>query len=302
MFREARKAMESLVHISKDALILSFSDYSPSILNLCLLQNQNLDFRVDLRKEILRRHREGSKKKINLYTLLVENSEALASDLRDKIYSLVGLAADCRIEVDYGESLPEICKRVTKYLTDEVGSLEPLRLGRGEISNAKGFPTSCPDWTLIHSNWERRYFAHRTSYNLGFKQLEYFSSPDSNVLTAYGTDIGQIQCHATVDGGEVGSDKSDNDVLKECIKQFICPCDPEDEEYPEGNTYKSALLDILYLGNEPKEVRKGIATAKVKHVARNGPMTLFKTYKGHVGRAFDEVHTGGRLGLRPSWE
>lgn len=295
MFREAKKAVESSVHISKDTLTLNLCDFIPSILKLCRLQNRNLGLRVDLRNEILRCHREGSEKRIDLYTLLVKNSEALSGDPKDKIYSLVGLATDCRVEVDYRESLQEICKRVTKYLIDEVGSLEPLRLGRGEVSNAEGFPTWCPDWTLTHSDWVRRCFGRKTSYKLDFKQRDYFTSPDSNVLTAYGTNIGQIQRHAIVDGGEVGSEKSDDDLLNECIKQFMCTYNPEDEDYPGGNTYKDALLDILYLGNEPRECLEGITTVTTQHEARNGPITLFKTDKGHVGRAFDEVREGDRV-------
>lgn len=74
----------------------------------------------------------------------------------------------------------------------------------------------------------------------------------------------------------------------------MCLHEPEYTDYADkrGLSYKDALLYVLYLGNEVEEVREGIITSKSVHVARNGLITLFKTDKGYVGKAFDEVKEG----------
>jgi hypothetical protein len=106
-----------------------------------------------------------------------------------------------------------------------------------------------------------------------------------------------ISNHTTIDGGDTGSEGPDDDLLKECSRQNLCPHEPEGEDYAEkrGGSYKDALLDVIYLGNEDEEVHEGITTSKSVHVARNGLITLFKTDKGYVGRAFDELKEGDRI-------
>ncbi|CAG5155743.1 uncharacterized protein ALTATR162_LOCUS3813 [Alternaria atra] len=282
--RTGQEAMESLPYIMGGTSIPAGK--IPALVKLCGLQNKSLGFRVQLRQ-----HPENT---IRLYDLLVESSEADATNKKDKIYSLVGLATACKVEVDYTEPLAEICKRVTKCLINEVDSLEPLRLGKAESPKEEGFPTWCPDWTLTHINWERHHFLPRTYHERRVQHSEYFCSSDSNVLTACGTCIGMIYNHANVEGGDIRSEKSDDDVLKECIQQNLCPHEPEYEDYADkrGVSYKDALLDVLYLGKEVEEVHEGIMTSKSVYVARNGLITLFKTNKGYVGRAFDEVKDG----------
>ena len=72
----------------------------PSLVKLGELQNESVEFRVQ--------SRHHSENDIRLYDLLVESPETYATDRKDNIYSLIGLATACKVEVNYTEPLAEI--------------------------------------------------------------------------------------------------------------------------------------------------------------------------------------------------
>ena len=270
--------------------VLIFDEWSRTI---GLLQDPNISYRIDLRKEVLRSG-EGGSKKIYLYTLLVENSMALATKPVDKVFSLVNLATNCTLKADYSARLYEVCAKMTKYLIDELGSLEPLRFGRGERSDAeKGFPSWCPNWSLTHSNWERRLFGKFSCS--GSTRPENSASLALNELTAHGIVLGRVQCCASIDGGSTEAGKSDDEILAECVQHGLCPsepCDEDYESYERRGTYGDALMEVLTLENRVMQAREGDVTVNSIHIARIGRPILFKMDKGYVGRAFDKVTEG----------
>lgn len=270
------------------ATVESVGEFTKLVLIIMDLQNPNLDYRIDLRKEILS-CRESGGKKIDLYTLLVHNSMARSTEPEDKIFSLMNLATDCTLAVDYSVGMPNVCIRVAKYLVDKLGSLEPLRFGEAERSDPEGrFPSWCPDWSRTHENWERRLFERFSCTS--FTRPEY--SVNCNVLIARGLVLRKVHFCSYIDGGPIGNYKSNDKILVECVQHGLCPSDYYDRTYPAGGTYENALLEVRYLENRPTQVNEDDCTVNSIHEAGTGRLILFQTCDGYIRRAFDRVSEG----------
>ena len=123
-----------------------------------------------------------------------------ATDPRDKIYALLGLASDraaSKIVPDYTSSVAELYKRVAIYHLQKYG-LEFLELaGDTSLRRVDGLPSWCPDWS--NSTWYNigkyessvRYYANQpagadTRMTINFSQ-------ENNILRVRGKIIDKIK-------------------------------------------------------------------------------------------------------------
>ena len=250
---------------------------------LVSLPDRNMNNRVELRKQIL------TNTPMQLYTLLVENAEAKASEPRDKIFALLSLTPDgCGIiQPDYAKTLTEVSKELTQYLIKQERSLLPLRFGSHERSKTERFPSWCPDWSRTHDKWERGFF--RDFACSGQLDPDVRFSEDLEILEARGLGVGLIGHCAKIDGGALPMLKSDKEIQAECVKHRVCPSDPWSENYSTCETYEEALSKVCHLGETNEPFQEGIMTWRAVRDVTAGPLLLFKTYKGLLGRAFDNV-------------
>lgn len=72
--------------------------------------------------------------------------ELEATDPRDKIYALLGLAEDDQFEVDYDESVREVYQRFAVACIERSGTLGILNFVIGSYRN--DIPSWVPDWTF----------------------------------------------------------------------------------------------------------------------------------------------------------
>jgi hypothetical protein len=179
---------------------------------------------------------------------------------------------------------------LTQYLIKQERSLLPLRFGSHERSKTKGFPSWCPDWSRTHDKWERRYF-HDLTCSGGLDPDVRFSE-DLNILKARGRGVERIKHCARIDGGALPMLKSDKEIQAECVKHGVCPSDPWSENYLTLETYEEALSKVCHLGEMNEPSQKGIMTWRAVRDVTAGPLILFKTYTGFLGRAFDNVKEG----------
>jgi Heterokaryon incompatibility protein (HET) len=248
------------------------------------LQNPNMDYRVDLRDQI------SGRTLTQLYTLLVKTSEAHASHPKDKIFALLSLATDGddkSVQPDYTKTLAEISKELTQDLIKRENSLVPLRVGSHERPETERLPSWCPDWSRSHNNWERGIFHGFKCSGPLFPDVSF--SEDLDILKAYGLGVSKIERCTKIDGGAPPMHKSDEEIVVECVKYGMCPSDPWSEEYRGCETYAEVLIKVFHLREGLNPSQKGIVTWKSHRDVTTGPIILFKTHDGLVGRAFDDI-------------
>jgi hypothetical protein len=86
----------------------------------------------------------------DLLSLLLRHQSAQATDPKDKIYALHGLASDSHvIEINYSQSLEEVYADVAMKLLEHGQSLDILSVAYlHENENLKGLPSWVPDWSV----------------------------------------------------------------------------------------------------------------------------------------------------------
>lgn len=107
--------------------------------------------------EIERSRREWKTKKgTGLLSLLQEFSGRKATDDRDKVFALLGLAGDIRsIKPNYSLSTVQVYRRTVIDLINQSGSLIALS-GDMKRKNSRGIPSWIPDWSVAIEEPDRR--------------------------------------------------------------------------------------------------------------------------------------------------
>ncbi|KAF4457094.1 hypothetical protein F53441_882 [Fusarium austroafricanum] len=107
--------------------------------------------------EIERLRMEWNDRKVTtLLSLLQEFSSRKATDDRDKVFALLGLASDIKtIKPDYALSTVQVYRLTVIDLIKYNGSLTALS-GDMKRKNSRGIPTWIPDWSVAKEEPDRR--------------------------------------------------------------------------------------------------------------------------------------------------
>ncbi|KAH7183591.1 heterokaryon incompatibility protein-domain-containing protein [Fusarium flagelliforme] len=113
-----------------------------------------------LRKEWKDQHGTG------LLSLLQDFSGRKATDDRDKVFALLGLASDINtIEPDYSLSTVQVYRRTVLHLIKSSSSLSALS-GDMKRKNSGGVPTWIPDWSVAIEEPDRRRMQVEATWNI----------------------------------------------------------------------------------------------------------------------------------------
>lgn len=122
--------------------------------------------------------------------ILYRSRGAMASDPRDKVYSLFRLIAeDPRLQPDYSRSTHDLYKDVVRAMIDHSGTLEILchhNVGNVGLPN---MPTWCPDWTTMRGG---RYLLQQKKYSAAGRTRAH-AKFGGNTLTVKGRALDQIE-------------------------------------------------------------------------------------------------------------
>ncbi|KAH6683053.1 heterokaryon incompatibility protein-domain-containing protein [Halenospora varia] len=116
----------------------------------------------------MNRNRIASHEPSSLIELLRDNWTALATDPRDKIYALLGLATDCStppLAVDYSMSQFETYLTTMKYLLCHYGNLDMISYSGIHILPAPSYVFRVPSWIpTFYWSWEAPTTAASSQY------------------------------------------------------------------------------------------------------------------------------------------
>jgi hypothetical protein len=189
--------------ISRDALKRVISS-AKRFITLDTLRKSNPISRARRGKESRPRH---------LADLLLEYWDTLASNPRDKIFAIIGLASDSHlydIDIDYRLS---VCQIYTKFVMENirlVGTLDIILLRRPQ-NPAHGLPSWCPDLSSTASDsgnmlgdtypfWTsgRPYHASRIVGSDIDNEFTVHFSPNGEIMAASGWRLGRVSNHSDV--------------------------------------------------------------------------------------------------------
>jgi hypothetical protein len=150
-----------------------------------------------------------------LHTLLFEHWDALATNPRDKVFALKGLADDgdsYDIDIDYEQSVNQIFKRVVTEYIRIYGHLDII-LPKRPQNPVHNLPTWCQDWSSTTSSYTggnaiqdaypfrtsgRQYQACGVARARNPPQLRIQFASYGQIMTAHGWKIDRIHTHSDV--------------------------------------------------------------------------------------------------------
>lgn len=122
--------------------------------------------------------------------ILYRSRGAMASDPRDKVYSLFRLIAeDPRLQPDYSRSAHDLYKDVVRAMIDYSGTLEILSHHNVGNIGLPDMPTWCPDWTTMRGG---RYLLQQKQYSAAGRTRAHAIIQD-DTLTVKGRALDQIE-------------------------------------------------------------------------------------------------------------
>jgi hypothetical protein len=166
-----------------------------------------------------REEEKGKEKRESMLSLLVLHRWRLATDPKDKIYSLLGLAKDAgpaglNLRPDYSLSVADAYESLVRTLLDANGNLDVITVA-GIPGERPGAPDGLPSWVPDWSSTERRSPFALRGWFLGIERPAFRAAGDSTwtkasaeattgASTAIGGQLGvQAQTLDTI--GELGS-------------------------------------------------------------------------------------------------
>ncbi|KIW94606.1 uncharacterized protein Z519_04582 [Cladophialophora bantiana CBS 173.52] len=185
---------------------------------------------------------EGKEKRESMLSLLVLHRWRLATDPRDKIYSLLGLAKDSgpaglNLRPDYSLSIAAAYERLARTLLDANGNLDVITVA-GIPREQPGAPDGLPSWVPDWSSTERRSpFALRGRF-LGIEKSAFRAAGDSTWTTASAEATTGV---STAIGGQLGVQAQILDTIGELGRAMR----PEFGVTEYSPSY-TKLLDSLY--------------------------------------------------------
>lgn len=122
--------------------------------------------------------------------ILYRSRGAMASDPRDKVYSLFRLIAeDPRLQPDYSRSARDLYKDVVRAMIDYSGTLEILSHHNVGNLGLPNMPTWCPDWTTMRGG---RYLLQQKQYSAAGRTRAHAMLQD-DTLTVKGIELDRIE-------------------------------------------------------------------------------------------------------------
>lgn len=122
--------------------------------------------------------------------ILYRSRGAMASDPRDKVYSLFRLIAeDPRLQPDYSRSARDLYKDVVRAMIDYSGTLEILSHHNVGNVGLPNMPTWCPDWTTMRGG---RYLLQQKQYSAAGRTRAHAMLQD-DTLTVKGKELDRIE-------------------------------------------------------------------------------------------------------------
>ena len=216
-------------------------------------RGQDLKYITSLRPSQLIELRQHMRdvKSMSLLRLLAQNWNRGATDPRDKVFALLGLATDehsSSVVPDYSKPVDHVYRKVVQDIIERQQNLDVLSCG-GLYSHGSTFPSWCPNWTSdgYRPIREAIQFIDRDErwFNSAGGTLPDFSfSADLNVLVASGfkvdtvKTIGQVQKNRHVLLLE---------VLSQCKEVGIVPTGDEDV-YQTGEPWVEAVEQTMLFG------------------------------------------------------
>lgn len=184
-----------------------------------------------------------------LEEVLILNCQAEATDARDKVFGLMGLAEDAgerELDPDYGLATVDVYTNSTRHLMLRDQSLELLSMaGAGSPRTTPGLPSWVPDWAKIESGEVFGYvpaFWHAA----GDTSVCIRPGPDKTSIEIDGCIVGRVEsvCDmaplgltAELDPGGKKTKKILNEFLGwvERVREVLVPLERGDECGEEGN-------------------------------------------------------------------
>ena len=195
-------------------------------------------------------------KHISLLDLLLESWDRNASDPRDRIFALLGLATDAHpipFAPDYNKSPEQVYKSTVKETIERDQNLDVLTYTQFNNKNFR-VPSWCPDWTIRKSEVKLSLHSLSTRAAIGGKPFRCAGktfpairfSEEFDVLYAQGLRVDYIR-RTTGAGVEVFP--RFDEIYRECLSLSVVPSE-EGSMYFTGLTWRAALRQTLLCGTK----------------------------------------------------
>lgn len=165
----------------------SWADVTPQHIDLHAISNTNVSTVAYVEER-----RRGVKFQNSLYTVLVQSRTSNATDPRDKLYGILGLADerdDPGLQPDYTLSVEEVYTRLAKTIITRTQSLDCL--GSAGLERNHKVPSWVPDWTVQHDRTPQPFYQIEQSWNRDGTIEE-----QSNLFNASGDVVPEINFEA----------------------------------------------------------------------------------------------------------